>query len=154
MNTRSTCLPSKWARWPNKRNIGFALHWLPQLWLRLLKQMLGGRMQLVMKRYYNSFNLKNQFVDIQTNWTKEDKPINQGRNNGLNKDQLKSLEVNPEGIQTNLAWSDSLCLSVKAKPFGWHFIGIPFHQVFIIWYVPRVSSCLHHCVIAENMLLN
>lgn len=58
-------------------------------------------MQLVMTRYYNSFNLKNQFADIQTNWTKQDKPINQGRNNGLNKDQLKSLEVNQEGTQTN-----------------------------------------------------
>lgn len=54
-----------------------------------------------MTRYYNSFNLKNQFADIQTNWTKQDKPINQGRNNGLNKDQLKSLEVNQEGTQTN-----------------------------------------------------
>lgn len=65
-----------------------------------------------------------------------------------------SSATRQELSRANSGWGRHLCPSLEAKPFGRHFVGGSLHQVFIIRYVPGVSSCLHHRVVAERMLAN
>ena len=65
-----------------------------------------------------------------------------------------SSAIRQEVSRANSGWGRPLCFSLEAKPFGRHFVGGSLHQVFIIRYVPGVSSCLHHRVVAERMLAN
>lgn len=67
-----------------------------------------------------------------------------------------SMDVNSaprqEVSRANSGWGRPPCFSLEAKPFGRHFVGGSLHQVFIVRYVPGVSRCLHHRVVAERML--